>query len=199
MTTAGTSHAFENRGGGVWPRLPAITRALRMKDPAAALDKGRSLKTLDSTDAAMLSRFYLGLKFAERRARFGAAISDESIQRFCRAIDWGRVIAIGRVRNHCLEAVIEVHPLCASWDTAEIALASAMPAARTRIFAELLQIAAFAAGHRGCSTLTMLLNSEDRELLPLLAGMGNVVFMEDHASVDLGDYTLGRNVTASRQ
>jgi hypothetical protein len=199
MTSAGTFHACENRGGGAWPRLPAIAGALRMQDPAAALDKGRSLKTLDTADADMLSRFYLGMKFAERRARFGAAMSDESIRRFCRAIDWSRVIAIGRVRSHCLEAVIEVHPLGASWDTAEIALASAVPAARSRIFAELLQIAAFAAGHRGCSTLTMLLNSENQELLPLLAGMGNVVFVEDQVSVDIADYALGRNVTGAQQ
>src|SRR5258707_14218845 len=110
MTGAATSHAYESRGGGAWPRLPAITSDLKMEDLAAVLDRGRSLKALDSADADMLSRFYLGLKFAGRRARFGAAVSDESIRRFCRAIDWSRVVAIGRVRSHCLEAVIEVHP-----------------------------------------------------------------------------------------
>ena len=199
MTEAGTFHAIENRDGGGWPRPVAITGALRVQDQAAALDKGRSLKMLESADAEMHLRFYLGLKVGERRARFGAAISDEAIRRYCRAIDWSRMIAIGRVRTCSLEAVIEIHPPCASWHTAEIALASAVPAARTRIFAELLQIAAFAAGHRGCSTFTMLLNSADRELLPLLADMGNVVHVEDHIAVDLGGYTLGRNLTGARR
>jgi hypothetical protein len=153
-----------------------------------AIDKGRVLRTLCSADSEKLLQFYLGMNFQQRRARFGAAVSNESIERFCRGIDWTRIIVVGRERSYCLEAVIEIHPLVASWDIAEIALANMVPAGRSRIIAELLQIAAFAAGRRGCSMLKMLGCSDLAELLPILWCMGNVVCEEDCVSVGLEDY-----------
>ena len=153
------------------------------------IDKGRTSRILSSLDAGRLLQFYQGLNFHQRRARFGAAISNESIAQFCQSIDWNSVIIIGRVRAYCLEAVVEIHPLCSAWRDAEITMANVVPIGRDRIFAQLLQLAAFAAGDRGCSILMMLLTPEDREWLPLLADLGTAVIDNNHLSVDLGDYT----------
>ena len=154
------------------------------------VDKGREFRALCPVDTPKILQFYLGMNFQQRRARFGGAVSDDSIRHFCRQMDWHKTIVVGRERGYCLEAVIEIHSLNANWEIAEIAVANIMPAGGSRINAALLQIAAFAAGQRGCSMLKILDCSDRAELVPILLCMGDVLEEEDWISVEIQDYAF---------
>jgi len=56
----------------------------------------------------------------------------------------------------------------------------------------LLQVAAFAAGQRGCRTFLVPWNDTSREILPLLQGLGRVRIATTQACVDLGGYAIAR-------
>lgn len=73
---------------------------------SAGLADGRSYKTLTRYDADVLDAFYRSLGIEERRVRFGAAVSDESIARYCEGVDWRStlVIACGTGRDLCAVA-----------------------------------------------------------------------------------------------
>ena len=68
----------------------------------------RSLSTAELE--ALLRPFYLGLRFDDRRARFGAAVSDGSIASYCRELPSGEAVVIGCVAPDGLVAVVELHP-----------------------------------------------------------------------------------------
>ena len=59
------------------------------------------------------------------------------------------------------------------------------------------QLAAFAAGKRGCSTLVVALGPSARDLLQLLRGMGRVR-QGDSARVDLGEYARLHGLSSAR-
>src|SRR5438876_11641771 len=69
------------------------------------LADGQSYKTLTRYHEGALHAFYRSLNPEERRIRFSAAVSDESIARYCEQIDWRStlVIAFGTARR--LDAV----------------------------------------------------------------------------------------------
>jgi hypothetical protein len=148
-----------------------------------------SFRSLDADDLhALLQPFYLGLDFDGRRARFGCAVSDDSIIRHCRGLDPDQAVVLGCTGPNGLIAAIELHPLLSTWEDAELALADAAVTDRIMILGHLLQLAAFAAGKRGCNTLIVTLGPSERELLRLLRGMGRVRVQGDSARVDLGEY-----------
>lgn len=68
---------------------------------STGLADGRSYKALTRYDVGMLQAFYRSLDQEQRRIRFGAAVSDESIARYCEQIDWRStlVIAFGTARE----------------------------------------------------------------------------------------------------
>jgi hypothetical protein len=148
-----------------------------------------SFKSLSPEDICLLlPPFYSGLGFDSRRARFGCAVSDDAIERHCAGLRPEQCVVLGCLGPTGLIAAIELHPLSPSWEDVELAVADRATADRITILAHLLQLAAFAAGNRGCSTFIVPLCASDQELLTLLRSIGRVRVQDDHARVDLGDY-----------
>jgi hypothetical protein len=147
----------------------------------------RASRFLTSDDTGRLIRFYLGFDFEARRSRFGEAACDDAIIEYCDAMEWRRSILIARAGAYDLKAVLEIHPLSQQWDCAELIAACPDEDDRIHDFAQLLQIAAFAAGQRGCRTFLVPLDDTSREILPLLQGMGRVRLATAQACIYLGD------------
>jgi hypothetical protein len=151
----------------------------------------RASRFLTLEDADRLTQFYLGFDYAARRGRFGVEVSDGEIIGYCSGIEWRHsvLIAYAGVR---LEALLEIHPLSQQWDCAELIAACPDRGDCSHSFAQLLQVAAFAAGQRGCRTFLVPWNDTSREILPLLQGMGRVRIATTQACVDLGGYAIPR-------
>ena len=92
-----------------------------------------------------------------------------------------------------LVAAIELHPLTDNWDDTELALADCATADRMTIIAHLLQLAAFAAGERGCNTFIVSHDMPEAGLRELLRGMGRVRRQGDTIRVELGEYASLRS------
>jgi hypothetical protein len=152
----------------------------------------RASRFLTADDTGRLTRFYLGFDFEARRSRFGEAVCDDAIIDYCDAIEWRRSILIARAGAVDLKAVLEIHPLSQQWDCAELIAACPDDDDRIHCFAQLLQIAAFAAGQRGCRSFLVPLDDTSREILPLLQGMGRVRLATTQACVDLEGYAISR-------
>jgi hypothetical protein len=151
-------------------------------------------KSLTASDVEVsLLPFYLGLDFDARRRRFGGAVSDNAIRQHCRGLNLDNAIILACSGKAGLIAAIEVHPLASGWEDSELALAECANADRTTIVAHLLQLAAFAAGKRACTTFVIPSCSSERDFLELLRGMGRVRMQEDVLRIELGEYaTLHR-------
>ena len=149
---------------------------------------GRSLQVLTANDAERLEAFYLTLDFDSRRRRFGGGSSNQAITQYSRAIDWQRTIMMARGSSYILDAVLEIHPFSLRWDRAEIAMTCPLQCDRSRIFAELLQLAAFTAGARGCATFVMQLNAGCCEETDIFANLGRNQREGDILSVDISEY-----------
>ncbi|MBR0695168.1 hypothetical protein [Bradyrhizobium lablabi] len=146
----------------------------------------------------LLPPFYLGLDFDARRARFGCAVSDESIIRYCSGLNTDQAVVVGCCGPAGLVAAIELHPLSSSWDDAELAIAEAVTTDRIMILGHLLQLAAFAAGKRGCGALVISLGAFERDLLRLLRGMSRVRVRGDSARVELDEYARLQTLSTAR-
>lgn len=88
------------------PRGISVMRFVtELLEASRELADDRSYQALTRYDEAALHAFYRSLDPEERRIRFGAAVGDESIARYCDAIDWRStlVIAFGTARR--LDAV----------------------------------------------------------------------------------------------
>jgi hypothetical protein len=157
---------------------------------ARPIGYGRSLQFLTANDVDRLEAFYLGLDFDHRRRRFGGGQSNEAVVAYCRAINWTNTIVIARGGPRLLDAVLEIHPLSGKWDRAEISLTCPLDCDRSRIYAELFQLAAFAAGERGCTKLVMCLNAGCCELIPILDGIGRRSSDGETLHIDTSDYAV---------
>lgn len=138
-------------------------------------------------ESSLLS-FYLALDFDARRTRFCGAVSDDAIKRHCRRLDLEQAIVLACSAPAGLVAAIELHPLLPSWEASELAIAECATTDRTIIIANLLQLAAFAAGKRGCTTFIIPSYSSGHVLLQLLRGMGRVLVQGDTVRVELDGY-----------
>jgi len=132
--------------------------------------------------------FYLALDSDARRQRFGGAVSDEAIGAHCAGIDLACAAVLACLGADGVVAAIELHPLAFGWEQSELALADRARADRITIIAHLLQLAAFAAGARGCTSLVA--QSFPGELLELLRGMGRVRRQDDAVRIEIGDYAM---------
>jgi hypothetical protein len=133
--------------------------------------------------------FYLGLDFDGRRRRFGGAVSDDSIRQHCSGLDLERSVVLSCSGEAGLLAAIELHPLTSDWEHAELALAENTEGDRDTIVAHLLQLAAFAAGKRGCTALVIQSCCSERAFIDLLRGMGRVRTRDDLLWLELGEYS----------
>jgi hypothetical protein len=148
-----------------------------------------SFKSLSSEELnSLLLPFYLGLDFDARRVRFGCAVSDDSIIRHCHGLNLSSVEVLGCVGATGLIAAIELHPLSPTWEDAELALAETTTTDKIIILGHLLQLAAFAAGKRGCNALVIQMEPPERDLLRLLRGMGRIRVQGDSARIDIAEY-----------
>jgi len=146
-------------------------------------------KPLTASDfETLLMPFYLGLDFDARRNRFGGAMSDEAIRRHCRRLDPKTAIILACSSSAGLIAAIELHSLLSDWEDSELAIADCAKADQKTIIAHLLQLAAFAAGKRGCTSFVVPSFSSEREFLELLRGMGRVRVEADALRVEIGEY-----------
>jgi hypothetical protein len=147
-------------------------------------------KSLEASDVeTSLLPFYLALDFDARRKRFCGAVSDDAIKQHCRTLDFDNAVVLACAGPAGLIAVIELHPLVPDWEYAELALAEPTAADRTTVVAHLLQLAAFAAGRRGCTEFVIECGSPERDYLQLLRGMGRVRMQADSLRVGLGEYS----------
>ena len=163
-------------------------------DFSCARNATLSFKALSASELnSSLLAFYLGLGFDARRARFAGAMSDDAIRSHCRALDPRTSLVLACAGPSGLLAAIELHPLSANWDDTELALADCATADRMTIIAHLLQLAAFAAGERGCHTFIVSHDVPEAALRDLLRGMGRVRRQDDAIRVELGEYTSLRS------
>jgi hypothetical protein len=136
----------------------------------------------------LLLPFYLSLDFDARRLRFGGGVSDASIRAYCAGLDLANAVVLACLGADGVVTAIELHPLASAWEHSELALADRATADRTTIVAHLLQLAAFAAGTRGCTSLVA--QSFPGELLELLRGMGRVRREDDAVRIEIGEYAM---------
>src|SRR4051794_31155097 len=121
------------------------SNAVEFLTPAAG---SRSFRSLSAAElVGLLCSLYLAFCFDQRRARFGAAVSDESIARYCRELAQREVLVVGCLAPDGLVAVAELHP-CR--DSIELALAGPDTDDRITIYGHLLQLVAVEARRRGC-------------------------------------------------
>ena len=106
-------------------------------------------RLLSRNDVDLLTVFYLGLTFDERRARFGGGISDHAVRHYCRSIAWDDVVVAAIAGRLLLRAVIEIHPLGPFGVGAEIVMPSSGHAVSQEAVAEMARVALAAAGDCG--------------------------------------------------
>jgi hypothetical protein len=163
-----------------------------MKNPIAGefLTSSTSALVFKSLTASevvgSLLPFYLSLDFDARRKRFGAAMSDDAVERHCARLNSDVAIVLACADSEGLVAAIELHPLAYGWADAELALVSRAGADRTTIVAHLLQLAALAAGERGCTAFVVSPFASEADFVDLLRGMGRVRVQEDALRLELG-------------
>jgi hypothetical protein len=146
-------------------------------------------KSLTASDVeALLLPFYLGLDFEARRRRFGGGVSDDAIRQHCHKLNLDNAMVLVCSGKTGVIAAIELHPLGSDWEDTELALAECAKADRATIVAHLLQLAAFAAGKRGCATFVIPSCSSERDYIELLRGMGRVRMHADLLRLELGEY-----------
>jgi hypothetical protein len=169
-----------------------MTKSITFPDGGGIGKRGqrRPLHILTAHDAEKLTLFYLGLDFDGRRSRFAAAVSGQSIIRYCQTLDWHRSIIVGRPCGYFFDAILEIHPLSPGWGVAEIVPTCPLLCKTTEIFAQLIQLAALLAGQRSCHTFVVARDGCCREVFTLLNAMGTVRIGADQFIVDVADYAL---------
>jgi hypothetical protein len=143
------------------------------------------LRSLEPEEYYRLDALWCTLNSADRRRRFGAAVSDASIRNYCETLADKDAVVIGAFRSNRMDAVIEVFPLSPAWEEAEIAMTSRSDS--RALLEELFRLAAQEAQRRGCATLIALLGDDCLGALPVLATLGDVELDDDLARVDISD------------
>lgn len=145
------------------------------------LADGKAYRTLTSYNVGQLQAFYCSLNQEERRIRFGAAVSDESIASYCEQIDWRSTLVIAFGDAHRLHAVATNVRI----DIQRIENATVATKAGEEAVATLLRLSAiatsevFAAGH-------MLVNLDGAHwLIRHLREVGPATLLGDHADFDV--------------
>jgi hypothetical protein len=121
-----------------------ISEIYEFSTPIASTISFRSLSIDDLS--SLLPSFYLGLDFDARQARFGGAVSDDSIIRHCRELASNQAVVLGCIGPTGPITAIELLPLSSTWEDAELALAENARIDRIMILGHLLQLAALLRG-----------------------------------------------------
>jgi hypothetical protein len=110
------------------------------------------LAELHPTESFRLAALYQVADFDARRARFGAAVSEDSVRRHLRRLDLNQTLVIGAFRHGRMDAAMELHSFFDNWERAEIAFIGRRRFPKT-LHAALLDAAIGEARDRGCETL----------------------------------------------
>jgi len=150
--------AFVDRFGKGAEACADQEAACRARSPGSAeavSDPGAAFRLLEPDDAAKLVALHLVAGIRSRRARFSAAVNDESVRRRCEGLDWSRFFAIGAFVNRRMDAVVEIFRIDDDWRRAEAA-ATGMPYFDRASAAALAASAALEARARGCRELVLV-------------------------------------------
>jgi hypothetical protein len=137
-----------------------------------------SYRVLEEQESYRLEALYCALDAAGRRRRFCAAVSDESIRSHCEHIWSQSALVFGGFQSNRMDAAIEVVPLSATWDEAEIAFTSIRRDYRP-VLSALLQLAIDEARRRSCTKLLTLVGEADAPLLCSLSRVGTIELDDD--------------------
>ena len=144
----------------------------------------RCFQLLGDRDLPRLDAFFLSFDFDQRRAYFGGGVSDHSIRKYCRAIDWSTTTAIARSGPYCLEAIAMLVSLPPDHAVAELSVGCPLACNQRPIVAELLNLA-IEVGAAGYRTLLVRRELAHPDLLSLLRDNGRARFDGDNVALDL--------------
>ena len=150
-------------------RRPAGGIAALLRDSASPKADGYVL--IGQSDAALVQQFYLSFSAGQRRDRFRVAATDEAIRGHCAGICWPATIMAAHRTPSGLQAIVEARTASLSWDCATLIMACPDLAGREHVLAQLLQLAVFSAGQRGCSHFNLRVDPLSWLVLPVLANM----------------------------
>lgn len=119
----------------------------------------------------LLKPFYLSLSGDARRVRFGCAISNDSIARYCDRFQASRALGFGCLSRTELVALLELHPFD---DKGELAFASAAHGDGTTIWRRLLPLAIDAAQRLACRSLIVAADMMEPYATELLREVGEI-------------------------
>jgi hypothetical protein len=106
---------------------------------------------LHPTESFRLAALYQVADFDARRARFAAAVSEDSVRRHLRRLDLNQTLVVGAFRRGRMDAAMELHPFFDNWERAEIVFIGRRRFPIT-LHAALLDAAIGEARDRGCNT-----------------------------------------------
>jgi hypothetical protein len=193
----GEDQMFPAAGAGAFHALCGVFRNYELQDGdrtmRSAMDgakarKGKfehSFRILDEQESYRLEALYCALDAGGRRRRFCAVVSDASIRVHCEGLASRGAVVIGAFQSGRMDAAIEIVPFSDLWDEAEIAVTSFRRNSGALV-TMLLVLAAEEARQRGCDRLVTVLDA-DADLLPLLAGLGEVEIDLDIARIDISE------------
>ena len=145
------------------------------------IENGASYRVVTKYDVNALHGFYRSLDATQRRARFGAAVSDNSIDCYCEQIDWRSTIVIARINAGSLDAAAtNVRIDTARVENATVANASGEGASRT-----LLRLSAIATREFFAANQLLVDLEGTSELLHWLREIGPVTIVDAVAVLDV--------------
>jgi hypothetical protein len=146
-----------------------------------------SLTILSNRQMHRLLTFYFALNFDQRRSRFGAAMSDGAILKRLRFVDWERAVVVVCALGNRIVAVAEMH-FMSSKPCADLAVFGLESPFRSDIWCHLVQVCAFAAGHRQCPSIHVQFNPDFPQSVFLLQSIGEVEFDGETAVCSVEGY-----------
>jgi GNAT superfamily N-acetyltransferase len=116
-------------------------------------------------DEARMARHFQRLDPESRRFRFGRAVDDEALARYCAGTDWMGAIILGFVPDGELRGLGELRRLPGDgWRTAEFAVTVETPWRRRGLGSAFLRRLLALARNRGVETVCMLCLPDNRPL-----------------------------------
>lgn len=140
--------------------------------------------------------FYLGLPCDARRVRFGYALSDDALGRYCDRFLAGKALGFGCLSGTGLLALVEFHPF---GDKGELAFASAASEDGPSQYRRLLLLAAVAARGLGCRSLVVAPDLIDPQVPRLLREMGDLGREPATGFLELRGFAQGETRFAAMQ
>src|SRR5438552_11315493 len=132
---------------------PARLSAVLHTDPRSTYAR---YSAMTPAETGLILAHFLGLDARDRATRFGAAVRDEWIHRYCASLDWAQYCATGRVQGGTVSALVELVGSPTLPDRRlELALSIHDIPEREQVRAELLHLAQTTARLRGAREIVI--------------------------------------------